>query len=61
MLGLGVFVDRALAALRHPDPVNIGIALVVAVGVTGLGVLAKRRFGEAAVVDVSNASEKAHP
>jgi len=47
MLGLGVFVNRALAALRHPDPINIGVALAVVAAATGLGVLAKRRFGAA--------------
>jgi uncharacterized membrane protein YdjX (TVP38/TMEM64 family) len=47
MLGLGVLVNRALAALHHPDPFNIGVALVVLTALTGLGVLAKRRFGGA--------------
>jgi uncharacterized membrane protein YdjX (TVP38/TMEM64 family) len=49
MLGLGVLVNRALAALRHPDPINIGVALAVVVAATGLGILAKRRFGAASV------------
>jgi uncharacterized membrane protein YdjX (TVP38/TMEM64 family) len=45
MLGLGVLVNRALAALRHPDPFNISVAVVVVLALAGLGVLAKRRFG----------------
>ncbi|HEX2657549.1 MAG TPA: VTT domain-containing protein [Polyangia bacterium] len=45
MLGLGVLVNRALAALRHPDPFNISVAVVVVLLLAGLGVLAKRRFG----------------
>ena len=44
LLGLGVFVDRARAALRHPSPLNVTIALVVAVLTTVLTMVLKRRL-----------------
>jgi phospholipase D1/2 len=44
LLGLGLFADRAIEAVRHPNPVNIGVvALVVAVGIAS-GILLKRRL-----------------
>jgi len=44
LLGLGVFVDRARAALRHPSPLNVAVALAVAVLTTLLTVILKRRL-----------------
>ena len=45
LLGLGVLVNRALAALRRPSAVNVALALIVAAALTALGVLARRRTG----------------
>jgi len=47
LLGLGVLVNRALAALRRPSALNVGLALVVAAALTALGVVARRRTGAA--------------
>jgi uncharacterized membrane protein YdjX (TVP38/TMEM64 family) len=44
LLGLGVFVDRARAALRHPSPLNIAVAVVVAALTTVLTMVLKRRL-----------------
>lgn len=44
LLGLGVFVDRARAALRHPSALNVAVALAVAVLTTVLTVILKRRL-----------------
>ncbi|HEY4186470.1 MAG TPA: VTT domain-containing protein [Polyangia bacterium] len=44
LLGLGVFVNRALAALRHPSTGNVVIAVVVAVASTVLTLVLKRRL-----------------
>jgi phospholipase D1/2 len=42
LVGLGLFVNRALAALRHPSLPNIGVAAgIIAIGV-GVGVILKR-------------------
>jgi len=43
LLGLGVLVNRALAALRRPSALNVGLAMVVAAAVMALGVVARRR------------------
>jgi hypothetical protein len=44
LLGLGLFADRAIEAVRHPNPINIGVvALAVAVGIAS-GILLKRRL-----------------
>jgi len=45
LLGLGVLVNRALAALRQPSALNVALALVVAAALASLGVLARRRTG----------------
>jgi len=44
LLGLGIFVDRARAALRHPSPLNVAVAVMVAVATTALTVVLKRRL-----------------
>ena len=44
LLGLGVFVDRARAALGHPSPFNVAVAVVVAVVTTALTVGLRRRL-----------------
>jgi phospholipase D1/2 len=44
LLGLGVFVDRAREALRHPSALNVAVALAVAVLTTVLTVILKRRL-----------------
>jgi len=44
LLGLGVFVDRAREAVRHPSRLNVAIALAVAVLTTVLTVILKRRL-----------------
>jgi phospholipase D1/2 len=49
MLGLGVFVNRALAALRHPSVANVGAVAAVAAVVTTLAIVARRRFGAPAM------------
>jgi phospholipase D1/2 len=49
MLGLGVLVNRALAALRQPSLANMGAVVAVAAVVTTLAIVAKRRFGAPAV------------
>ena len=49
MLGLGVLVNRALAALRHPSLANMGAVVAVAVMVTTLAIVARRRFAAPAV------------
>lgn len=44
LLGLGVFADRAIQAVRHPSVLNIGVVgLVVALGVAS-GIVLKRRL-----------------
>jgi phospholipase D1/2 len=44
VLGLGVFADRAIEAVRHPSVVNVGIVgLVIGVGVAS-GIVLKRRL-----------------
>lgn len=44
LLGLGVFADRAIEAVRHPSVVNIGVVgLVVGLGVAS-GIVLKRRL-----------------
>jgi phosphatidylserine/phosphatidylglycerophosphate/cardiolipin synthase-like enzyme/uncharacterized membrane protein YdjX (TVP38/TMEM64 family) len=44
LLGLGVFVDRARAALRHPSALNVAVAVAVAVLTTVLTMVLKRRL-----------------
>ena len=44
LLGLGVFVERARAALRHPSPLNVAVALAVAALTTVLTMVLKRRL-----------------
>jgi uncharacterized membrane protein YdjX (TVP38/TMEM64 family) len=44
LLGLGVFVNRALAALRHPDLANLILAAAVAAATLALTLLLKRRL-----------------
>jgi uncharacterized membrane protein YdjX (TVP38/TMEM64 family) len=53
LLGLGIFADRAIEAVRHPSVVNIAVvALVVAVGIAS-GILLKRRLDRKAVGGVA--------
>lgn len=44
LLGLGVFVNRALAALRHPNLANLIVAAAVAAASVALTLLLKRRL-----------------
>jgi uncharacterized membrane protein YdjX (TVP38/TMEM64 family) len=44
LLGLGVIMNRALAALRHPTVGNVVAAAAVAAAITALTVLLKRRL-----------------
>ena len=45
LLGLGVLVDRARAAIRDPSLLNVVIAVVVLLLGVGVGVLLKHRLG----------------
>ena len=49
MLGLGVLVNRAIAALRQPSLANMVTMAAVAAAVTTLAIVARRRFGAPAV------------
>ncbi|MES1172160.1 MAG: VTT domain-containing protein, partial [Bacteroidota bacterium] len=47
LLGLGLFVDRAIEAVRHPTATNVAVAIaIVAVG-TVIGIVLKRRIERA--------------
>jgi len=44
LLGLGVFADRAIHAIRNPSVLNIGVAAVVVGAGVLSGILLKRRL-----------------